>query len=183
MARLAYPEPDALSDEASAALAALPAPLNIFRMMANAPTLVGPGIALGRALLTTLELAPKLREMTILAVAQRTEAAYEWAQHEPMARAAGVTDDQIEALSAGTLAAACFTDRERAALSLLELTVSGQPCRDEQFAALSTHFSARELVELLTVCGYYLMLARIMTVLAVDIDPSGEELAKAAGLS
>src|SRR5205814_3084060 len=46
-------------------------------------------------------LAPRIREMAILVVAQAWDSAYERASHEPIGREAGLTDSEIEALRAG----------------------------------------------------------------------------------
>ena len=54
---------------------------------------------------------------------------------------------------------------------------------DEVFAAVQAHFSTREIVELLLVCGAYAMLARIMTSLDLDLDTAlgAEVLERARG--
>src|SRR5215510_1454885 len=49
-------------------------------------------------------LAPDVaRELVIMVVAQSERSEFEWWAHEPIARAAGVTDDQIEALRTGAM--------------------------------------------------------------------------------
>ena len=46
-------------------------------------------------------LPPDVRELVILRVAARNNADYEWRAHEPVARAAGLGDDQIAAIGLG----------------------------------------------------------------------------------
>jgi len=50
-------------------------------------------------------------------------------------------------------------------------TVQEVDCRDDTFAALTAHFSHREIVELIVAIGFYMMLARLMVVSRIDDDP------------
>ena len=69
MARLPYADPDRVSEPIREALAVVP-PLNVFRMTANAETAFRPWLAFGGALLSSLELDARLRELVILHVAR-----------------------------------------------------------------------------------------------------------------
>jgi alkylhydroperoxidase family enzyme len=88
MARIPYPEP-------SQEFTTLSVQLNPFRMLAHAGTTGKRVLSLGNALLSQLELQPKLRELAILQVAHESGADYEWVQHVALARSAGVTQAQI----------------------------------------------------------------------------------------
>jgi hypothetical protein len=61
MARIPYPDLEKASAEVREMLGRLPAPANIFNMMAHAETCVKPMMKLGGTLLGKLELDPKLR--------------------------------------------------------------------------------------------------------------------------
>jgi len=100
LARLSYPDPAQLSGATQWVLAQLPVPLHIFQMLAHAETALGPILLLVKAILGGQELAPHLREMAILQVPKQAEADYEWVQHVPIAKAAGVTDEQIALVEA-----------------------------------------------------------------------------------
>ena len=97
MARLPYVDPESASPEVQKALEALP-PINIFRMLAQADSAFTPFLKFGGAILTQLELDPKLRELVILLVAKEMNAEYEWVQHLDIAKAVGATDEEIEAI-------------------------------------------------------------------------------------
>ncbi|MBO2448019.1 carboxymuconolactone decarboxylase family protein [Actinomadura barringtoniae] len=176
MARIPFPDLTALPPEAEEAIAALPAPLNIFTMAAHAPTTTAPIIGLGRALLTTLELDARIRELTILWVARRTGADYEWIQHEPFARRVGAGDEQIRAVRDLDLDA--FAGPDRLALGLADRLLMRQPVTD--IDGLLRHFPARQITELVLVVGYYTMLAGLMVTLDIDVDPVGDQLADEA---
>jgi len=182
MARVPYPDPAALSERNQQVLAALP-PLNVFRMLAHAETAFRPYLRFGGALLADLQLGPIPRELAILQVARLFEADYEWIQHVAIGRAVGVTDEQIAALERGEIEDAAFDDSERALLRFVTDAMRTPRPSDEDFAALQAHFSPREIVEVLLVCGAYAMLARVMTALDLDLDEAlgGDVLESARG--
>src|SRR5437763_16217165 len=98
MARLPYVDPGEAPERVREALDALP-PLNIFRMVANAETAFRPWLALGGALLSSLELDPRLRELAILRVGKLERAEYEWVQHVPLAGSVGASEPEIAAIA------------------------------------------------------------------------------------
>jgi len=181
LARLSYPDPTQLSSQTQWVLAQLPVPLHIFQMLAHAEAALGPILLLGKAILGGQELAPHLREIAILQVAKQAEADYEWVQHVPIAKAAGVTDEQIALVEQGSTEAAAFDPRMKLVLHTAQEVVDGPFLSEETFAALHAHFPPRQIVELLLSIGYYLMLGRLMTTLKIDLDPpSGNTVVEAA---
>lgn len=169
MARIPYPDPSQSPESVRETLARLPQ-LNIFRMLAHAETAFRPFLRFGGAVLTELQLDPKLRELAILQVAAQAGARYEWVQHAAIARHLGVTDEQIAAVQQGELTAASLNEAERAVLQFSAEVLEGPRVSDPTFAAVSERLSPREIVELLLTVGEYLMLARVMTTLELEID-------------
>ncbi len=180
MARLPYPDLDAAPERVTEALGRLP-PLNIFRMLAQAETAVGPFLRFGGAILGRLQLDPKLRELAILQVANQAQARYEWVQHVAIGRVVGLADEQIEAVERGELDSPVLGPPERAVLTFTREVVAGPTVGDATFAALREHLSPREIVELLLTTGNYLMLARVMTVLELELDEPAGDAVLAAG--
>jgi alkylhydroperoxidase family enzyme len=179
VARLPYPDPDSAPEAVREALAALP-PLNIFRMLAHAESALRPFLRFGGTILGRLELDPKLRELAILQVAAISEARYEWVQHVVIARHVGVSDTQIAAVERGDLGDASLGELERAVLAFTAEVIAGPRVSDAAFGALSENLSPREVVELLLTIGNYLMLARVMTTLELELDdPAGERVLSA----
>ena len=173
MARIPYPDPAASPAPVREALDALP-PLNIFRMLSHAETAFRPFLRFGGAVLGSLELDPRLRELAILEVARLTPARYEWVQHVPIAKAVGVTDEQVAALEAGDLEAGCWGESDRLMLAFTGEVVRGIRPDDELFSRLAAHLQPREIVELLLTIGEYMMLARVMVALDLELDdPAG----------
>ena len=141
-----------------------------FNAMLYAPA-VGQALQeLGAAIRFRTRLAPRVREMAILVVAQAWHSEYERSSHEPIGREAGLTDPEIEALRAG--ADPGFPDeQERVAYSVARSLVGiGVPADlgDEQYAAAVAVLGEQALVELSTLVGYYATLALQMRIFRVD---------------
>jgi 4-carboxymuconolactone decarboxylase len=169
LARIPYPDPGGAPDSVREALAALP-PLNIFRMLAYAETAFRPFLRFGGAILGDLQLDPRLRELAILEVAKRSGAEYEWVQHVAIGRGVGLTENQIAAVQQGELHDPSLSDVDRAVLQFAAEVVDGSRVSDQTFAEVSRRLVPREIVELLLTIGEYLMLARLMTTLELEID-------------
>jgi len=183
MARLPYPDLSQSSEVVRQGLAQLPVQLNIFRLLAHAETAFVPSLLLGRAILGQLELDPKIRELVILEVAKETEARYEWVQHVPIAQATGVTNEQIALVERGVLEAEVFDSKECLALAVAREALREPRLPDAIFEQVCQRFSPREIVEVLLTVGYYQVLARLMTILEIDLDAaSGTQVADALRL-
>ncbi|MEU4236921.1 carboxymuconolactone decarboxylase family protein [Actinoplanes sp. NPDC026619] len=110
-------------------------------------------------------LDPALRELIILRIAVLNRADYEWTAHEPVARAAGVTDEQLEGVRTGERTP--FTAAQRAALDHTDAMTRGIEVPESVFAALRPHFDERGLVELTAVAAAYNMVSRFLVALEV----------------
>ena len=170
MARLPYVDPATAPPRVREALGAVPA-LNVFRTMAHADTAFRPWLRWAGTLLGELELDPVLRELAILHVARLTpHADYEWVQHVPIALAVGVTQEQIDALEHGDPQAASFTELQYAVLRFTREVVRDARASDEAFDTVRAALTPREIVELLMVIGQYMMLARVMATVDMELD-------------
>lgn len=196
MARIEPIDPAASSEKVREALDNLP-PLNIFRTLAHAETAFRPFLRFGGAVLTRMQLDPLVRELAILTVAHEAEARYEWIQHVAIAKQVGASQQQIDVLgepcgsegaderAADAIAtgstngdpetAPVFDPAQQAAIELARAVVRGPHISDDLWQAVRDEFSDREIVELLLAIGDYLMLARIMTVLEIDLDEAAAD--------
>jgi alkylhydroperoxidase family enzyme len=180
MARLPYVDPASAPEAVRATFERLPVSLNVFRMMAHAETGFRPLVLLGTTILGQQQLSPKLRELVILHVATLSAARYEWVQHVPIAQAMGATPEQVAAIEAGDLEAACFDALERVVLRFTTEVVQEVRASDPTFEALRGFLSPREIVELLLAIGYYMMIARLLESTDVDLDgPAGTKITDA----
>ncbi|HTX47472.1 MAG TPA: carboxymuconolactone decarboxylase family protein [Solirubrobacteraceae bacterium] len=161
MALIPYADEDPRDERVEALLARLPEPrINLFRMLANAPALIGPTLRLGEAILTKAELDPKLRELVILRVARVTGSEYEWVQHERIARLVGLKDDEIAGVQGD----------QRAALRLVDAVLGGATPPAELVAEVDRELGRAQLLEVLLTAGYYAMLGGMMRAVRLDVD-------------
>ena len=153
--------------------------INLYRTLANNPTILRDFVRLGSTLLAKTDLSPKLRELAILRVARLTGSEYEWVQHYPIALEVGVTSKQAEAISHWS-SSQNFSDRERAVLQYTDEVTQNAKVKDETFRVLQQHLNNQNIVELTVSIGYWGMVARFLEALQVDIDSrtigSGKEL-------
>src|SRR5690606_32536836 len=125
---------------------------------------------LGWAVASPEVLPPRLRETVVLRVAWLSGSDYELHHHLPLARAAGLTGDEIAALERADYAglepllaaAARFTD---------EVVVRLSPA-DETLAALRAVASDQVVVNIVLAIGCYMSIARLVAVTGVEPDAS-----------
>ena len=171
MARIAYPDLGKSSPEVRDMLGRLPAPANIFNMMAHAETCLKPVMKLGGTLLGKLKLDPRLRQLCLLHAVKLEGGDYEWVQHVPIALDLGATQAQVDALAKGDDKAACFSALEKAALGFTREVVVDAKASEAALAEVRKHLSEREVVELILMAGFYITLARLTETLGVENDP------------
>lgn len=145
--------------------------LNLDRMLIHSPPFAQGWNALLGAVRRNLDLAPRARELAILAVARLNKADYEWYQHAPEFLAAGASQAQLEALDdigAASRDTTLFDEGERAVLALsLEITRDLEVGEATLERARST-FGERKLVELVGTIAAYNMVSRFLVALGVD---------------
>jgi len=148
--------------------------LNLHRALARSPNSLRNFLRLGNSLLQYGQLPPNLRELAILRIAQMTGADYEWAHHVPIAKQAGVSASQIEALSHWRDAEE-FNARERSILDYVEAITNTRDVPDSVFEAVRSQLSEEDVVELTLVCGFWGMVAAILLALKIDLEPSSQK--------
>jgi alkylhydroperoxidase family enzyme len=87
----------------------------------------------------------------------------------PIAKAVGVSDDQIAAIEKWE-AATCFNELERLALRLTDEVARGVKGKKETLAALQKHMGQGEIVELIMSIGFWGMVARVLETTEVDLE-------------
>lgn len=146
------------------------AKLNLSRLLAQAKTLQ-PGMGmLIRAMMTDTTLPPLEREIVILAVLHLDRGAYEWAQHEQVAAAMGISKDKVDAIADDRFGDPVFDAREKALLAFTRQTVKAVRVDDYVFGAVKAIYDDRQLVELIHVIGIYMLIVRVSEVAELEID-------------
>lgn len=147
--------------------------LNLYRSLANAPDMLDAWLRFAWSLRDDCTTSRVLRELMILRTASVMRADYEWHQHQDMARRAGVSSEQLDAISAWQTSE-CYSDRERAALMLTDAMLAGH-VNDSVQQELARHFSDQERVELVATAGFYAMVPRVLDALRVPIEDDPPE--------
>jgi alkylhydroperoxidase family enzyme len=172
MPRMSLVDPTATTGKVADAFEKLPTKLNIFRMMAHAPTCMVPQMRLGGSILGRQDLSHQHREMLILLVAQLEGGAYEWKQHVPIAEGVGVSEEQIRTLECEELGSDVFGEREQALLAFGRQVIENVRVDDATFATMRQYFSEREVVEAILAIGFYMTMARLTEVTETELDPA-----------
>jgi 4-carboxymuconolactone decarboxylase len=143
----------------------LPVKNNLVRSTFTNPDMHRGFASLSGRVHSTSHLPSRTRELVVLRIAGKLGAEYEWQQHEPQARFAGVTDDELTALRTGDLDV--FDGAERAAVRFAT-HVEDRTVDDQAWSAAREHFSEVELVDIALLAGFYGLASRF--VLAFDVD-------------
>jgi 4-carboxymuconolactone decarboxylase len=113
----------------------------------------------------------RMRELIILRVAHLQGSRYELSQHTDVARAAGLTEQQIHAIvDTGDLDAALFSRTERIALDVVTELCTTYRLRDDSFTAAHAVFGDEALTELLMIISCYYGLALVLNAVDLDLD-------------
>jgi 4-carboxymuconolactone decarboxylase len=140
-------------------------------------------------------LPPDVRELVILRVAARNGADFEWIAHEPVAREAGLGDEQIAAIglggagagsagagaggagagSAGAGAGAGLSPAQWAALAYADAMTTHVTVPGEIFQAVRAHFDDRQVLELTVTVAAYNMVSRVLV--ALEVRPGDDSSA------
>lgn len=142
-------------------------------LLTNPP--VGDAIqALGSGLRFSGTLPRHLFELLVLLVAVERRAAYEWYAHAPIARAAGLTATQLEAVRRGQdpdLA----DDDERAVLALARAALSHHDPGDDLVARVEAAYGPAGVTEVVAAVGFYDLLATVMRTWDAPLPPGATD--------
>ena len=110
-------------------------------------------------------------ELVILRVAHNCGSPYELAQHERLARLAGLSREEIDRVADGPDADGWSTREAMLLRAADELHGGERTISDELWTALAAELDDRRLIELCLLVGHYEMLAMTLNALRVAPDP------------
>jgi 4-carboxymuconolactone decarboxylase len=149
--------------------------LNVFRLLANAAQVFAGWTQMVDELFESTTFTPRMREVVILRVAHLQGSRYELSQHVGIARNAGLSDQQINAiLDNADLDAADLSQTEYAALAVVTELCTTHRLRDDSFATAHTAFGDEALTELLMIISCYYGLALVLNAADLEIDAAAE---------
>ncbi|MEU6475086.1 carboxymuconolactone decarboxylase family protein [Streptomyces massasporeus] len=143
---------------------------NIFTTLVRHPDLYEQFMPFGGQLLGKSRLPGDARELLILRTAWNTGSRYEWGRHLPLARAAGVTDADIDRIGEGPQAPG-WTDLQRYLIRAADELNRDAAMSDATWDGLAAHFGDAELIEIAMLVGQYHMVAFFLNATGVELEP------------
>jgi 4-carboxymuconolactone decarboxylase len=145
--------------------------LAVFRLLANAPQVFQGWSQMVDELYDSPTFSLRMKELVILRVAHMQGSRYELRRHIGIAHAAGLTEQQINAIvGIDDLDAARFDETERAALDLVTELCTTHQLRNDTFAMAIDTFGTEALTELLMIVSCYYGLALVLNAVDLDVD-------------
>lgn len=149
--------------------------LNLFRLLAHAPDVFVGWSQMVDDILDSPTFTPRMRELIVLRVAHLQGTPYELSQHTDLARAAGLTDRQVNAIidateEDGAQDGAGFSTTERVVLDAVTELCTTRHLRESSFAAVHAALGDNAATEMLMIVSCYYGLALVLNAVDLDID-------------
>jgi alkylhydroperoxidase family enzyme len=143
--------------------------LNIYRTLVRHPKLLKRWGVFGAHILYKNSLPPRDRELLILRTGWLCRCQYEWGQHVIIARACGLTDDEIARIQDGPEAGG-WSEADAALLRAADELHADAFVSDATWQALSERFDSRQLLDLVFTAGQYHIVSMALNTLGVQLD-------------
>lgn len=148
--------------------------LGPFNAWVQAPRIGTRLAALGSALRYDMALDRKLIELAIITVGSHFKAEFEWFAHSAMARRHGVPEAVISSLAAGQ-EPALNDDAQRAVHRVASELVGTGRLSDATYRDAHSQLGGVQLIELVTLCGYYTLVSFTLNAFDVALPPGVEQ--------
>ncbi|MBT3401618.1 MAG: carboxymuconolactone decarboxylase family protein [Rhodospirillaceae bacterium] len=152
---------------------------NAYRTMAHAPYLAMlflPFQAANQREWPGVRMSGKIKEMVIIKTSHINGCEYCYAHNTALGEAAGISHDQVIAISSDDyLTSDLFDARERAAIEWAEhMTKNTAASRDDVYERVAAQYSEAEIVELTLICSMFNMINRFNDSLKLTIEDQSE---------
>jgi alkylhydroperoxidase family enzyme len=144
-------------------------------MLLRHPRLFEKHTAFGLELLANGVIPPRERELTILRIAWRCGAPYEFGEHVFFAHRIGISSEEIDAVKEGP-DAANWTAFERLLLRAVDELYENAVVSDATWRGLSERFDDQQMIELMIVIGHYHALAYLLNSLRARLHEGNDGL-------
>jgi 4-carboxymuconolactone decarboxylase len=142
---------------------------DVYVRMFNNPGVAEKVGALGEHLRFHGTLPDDVRELVILRFAARQQFGYEWAHHQRPAKLAGISKEDIDALTAGEVPRT-LPDASQATLEAVDAIIAKQSIpADVQKRFVDVHGLAG-LVEIIVLCGLYSIMGYMTRAVDIQIE-------------
>jgi len=144
-------------------------PLNVTRMMANAPASFLGFQKFATGVLFKSKFDPRKREIAVCRIGHITKANYEWTHHVRLAKSLGVTDEEISII--GSKNPVTSLDEEGNLLCRVADEISlDVRLSDDALSRILDRFGVQEGTELILCCSYFNMISRFLESTRVELE-------------
>jgi 4-carboxymuconolactone decarboxylase len=145
--------------------------LNLFRLLAHAPNVFVGWSQMVDDILDSPTFTPRMRELITLRVAHLQATPYELRQHTDLARAAALTDRQVNVIiDAEDADGAGFSRTELVVLDAVTELCTTRHLSESSFAAVHAALGDNAVTEMLMIVSCYYGLALVLNAVDLDID-------------
>jgi alkylhydroperoxidase family enzyme len=181
MARIAPLDPPYAPPLADTLAAMMPPglePIALFRTLARNPRVLEKFRA--GNLLDRGSIERRDRELVILRTTARCGAEYEWGVHVAFfAARVGLSDAVVAATATAGADDPAWTPRDALLIRLSDTLHDGATVSDELWTELAREWNAAQLIELVTVAGFYHTVSFLVNALQVEAEPFGARFPEA----
>lgn len=146
-------------------------------MLARYPALAKAVMTFNNHVLFKSSLSERTKELLILRIGWLRGSEYEWAQHVLSGRAAGLTNEEIEAVAEGP-SSAVWEPFDAALIRAVDELHANAFVTDATWKQLSAQLDEHQLMDLVFTVGAYDMLAMAFKTLGLELDPGLEGFGK-----
>lgn len=165
--KIPLPNEDDLPEDIKERLSA--SPLNVSRMMANAPASFKGFQEFAGSILFQSEFDPRKREIAVLRIGHVTKANYEWTHHVRVAKSLGVTDEEVNKI--GSENPVTSLDEEGNLLCRVADEISlDVRLSDDALSQILDRYGIRGATELILCCSYFNMVSRFLESTRVELE-------------
>jgi 4-carboxymuconolactone decarboxylase len=141
---------------------------NLFGTLARHPQALPKTLSFASLLLKTGSLPVRERELAILRTAWRSDSEYEFSEHARIGEDAGLTDQEIAALTKDSVSG--WSDADGVLVTMVDELCADDTVAEVTWTRLASQWSEPELIEWLLLVGYYRMVAGVLNACKVELE-------------
>ncbi len=142
---------------------------NLYTTLLHHPALFAPRYSFGSYIQRDSQLPAKTRELLIMRTGWLTRAEYEWAHHQPTAKAAGFSDEEIRNIAVGPDAPE-WSEEYAAVLRAADELRREAFISDTTWNTLAKYYDTQQLVEIIFTVGGYTMTGLAINSFGIQIE-------------
>ena len=141
-----------------------------YGVLLHSPDLASRVAHTGTYLRFEFDMPSNLKEVVILTTAREIKSQFEYTAHAQLARQAGVSEETIQAITAGKAPEGLADDEALLVRYALEL-LRERKITDATFNAVQSKYGTRGVVDLTALVGHYLLVGQILAAFDVGLAP------------